>query len=365
MVKKCPECNHYISDTVSVCPHCGYTIISEDSPSPIRKDECTSEKVDNNELVNQENDVTNPINYETEEPQQVKKNYVPIILGCILIIGIVIGIISFFSKDSKEPSLVVADSIIAVVDSVIEEPIKETSFTTIPVSYGKETDDINTEVIFDFPQSNNEILQESVVSFIVKALTDDFTWGENSRPTYDGDLSDGRAIAEFFVNDKVREITEERVRDSIVSFSWEESISIKLVCETERLISYQVNFGGSHGGVGGGILYGATFSKADGHIVRVIDNPSDSRFKDCLIKYVNRSLDSDSKEMLSVDELQAHPYPKKDPFITEKGVRFIYQKYEIGAGALGDVDIVIPYSDIAEYMSEDALTLIGYDRNSN
>ena len=45
---------------------------------------------------------------------------------------------------------------------------------------------------------------------------------------------------------------------------------------------------------------------------------------------------------------------RKDPFITEKGVRFIYQKYEIGAGALGDVDVVIPYADIAEYMSEDA-----------
>ena len=364
MVKKCPECNHYISDTVSVCPHCGYAINSEESPSPIHKDECTPENVDHEELVNQEIEAPNTFNYEIEEPQQAKKKYIPIILGCILIIGIIIGIICFSSEENKEPTVVVADSIIAVVDSVIEEPIIETSFSTIPVSYGKETDDINTEVIIDFPQTSNEILQESIVSFIVKALTDDFTWGENSRPTYNGDLTDGRAIAEFFVNDKVREITDERARDSIDSFAWEESISIKVVCETEKLISYQVNFGGSHGGVGDGILYGATFSKADGHIVRVIDNPLDSRFKACLIEFVNRSLDNDSKEMLSVDDLQDHPYPKKDPFITEKGVRFIYQKYEIGAGALGVVDIVIPYSDIAKYMSEDALTLIGYDINS-
>ena len=354
MVKKCPKCNHYISDTVSICPHCGYTINSEESPSPIHKDECSSENVGRDELVDQENEAANIINYETEEPQVAKKNYIPIILGCILIIGIVIGIIGFSTKDDKEPSAVVSDSIIAVVDSVVEEPIMETSFSTIPVSYGKETDDINTEVIIDFPQTNNEILQESVVSFIVKALTDDFTWGENSRPTYDGDLSDGRAIAEFFVNDKVREITDERARDSIDSFAWEESISIKMVCETEKLVSYQVDFGGSHGGVGGGTLYGATFSKTDGHIVRVIDNPYDSRFKSCLIKFVNSIADVDG------DELEAHPYPKKDPFITEKGVRFIYQKYEIGSGALGVVDIVIPYADIAEYMSEDALQLIGY-----
>ena len=274
-----------------------------------------------------------------------------------MVIGIIIGIIGFSSEEDKEPPAIVSDSIVAVVDSVIEEPIIETSFSTIPVSYGKETDDINTEVSIDFPQTNNELLQESVVSFIVKALTDDFTWGDNSRPTYDGDLSDGKAIAEFFVNDKVREITDERARDSIDSFAWEESISIKMVCETEKLVSYQVDFGGSHGGVGGGILYGATFSKADGHIVRVIDNPSDSRLKAYLIRFVNSSSEVDG------DELEDHPYPKKDPFITEKGVRFIYQKYEIGSGALGVVDIVIPYADIAEYMSEDALSLIGYERN--
>jgi len=357
MVKKCPECNHYISDTVSVCPHCGYSINSEESSTEIQEDEFSQDNVGRDELVNQDNETIEPVNYEIEEPQQVKKNYIPIILGCILVIGIIIGIIGFSSEEDKEPPAIVSDSIVAVVDSVIEEPIIETSFSTIPVSYGKETDDINTEVSIDFPQTNNELLQESVVSFIVKALTDDFTWGDNSRPTYDGDLSDGKAIAEFFVNDKVREITDERARDSIDSFAWEESISIKMVCETEKLVSYQVDFGGSHGGVGGGILYGATFSKADGHIVRVIDNPSDSRLKAYLIRFVNSSSEVDG------DELEDHPYPKKDPFITEKGVRFIYQKYEIGSGALGVVDIVIPYADIAEYMSEDALSLIGYERN--
>ena len=360
MVKKCPECHHYISDTVSVCPHCGYAINSEEPPLSIHNDESSPDNIDHDELVKQENETANTINYEIEELQQAKKNYIPIILGCILIIGIVVGIIGVSSEDNKELSTIVSDSIIAVVDSVVEKPIMETSFSTIPVSYGKETDDINTEVIIDFPQTNNELLQESVVSFIVKALTDDFTWGENPRPTYAGDLTDGRAMAEFFVDDKVREITDERARDSIDSYAWEESISIKMVCETEKLISYQVDFGGSHGGVGGGTLYGTTFSKADGHIVRVIDNPSDPKLNVLLIKFVNKSLENNSKEMLSVDELQEHPYPKKDPFITEKGVRFIYQKYEIGAGALGNVDIVIPYTDIAEYMSEDALQLIGY-----
>ncbi len=33
MVKKCPLCNHYISDTVTICPHCGNELIPPSSES--------------------------------------------------------------------------------------------------------------------------------------------------------------------------------------------------------------------------------------------------------------------------------------------------------------------------------------------
>ena len=33
MVKKCPHCNHYISDTVTICPHCGNELIPPSSES--------------------------------------------------------------------------------------------------------------------------------------------------------------------------------------------------------------------------------------------------------------------------------------------------------------------------------------------
>ena len=33
MVKKCPYCNHYISDTVTICPHCGNELIPPSSES--------------------------------------------------------------------------------------------------------------------------------------------------------------------------------------------------------------------------------------------------------------------------------------------------------------------------------------------
>ena len=33
MVKKCPHCNHYISDTVTICPHCEDELIPPSSES--------------------------------------------------------------------------------------------------------------------------------------------------------------------------------------------------------------------------------------------------------------------------------------------------------------------------------------------
>ena len=38
MVKKCPNCNHYISDTVTVCPHCGKEFLSSSESSLDTKD---------------------------------------------------------------------------------------------------------------------------------------------------------------------------------------------------------------------------------------------------------------------------------------------------------------------------------------
>ena len=367
MVRKCPECSHYVSDTVSVCPHCGFELNSTESPS-LSHEEVSVPEVEDVEQPTVDVKPPQSVAYDAEcyveKKRNNKKLYVPIILGCIILGGLLIGLLNNNSpEESIEAYVVAKDSVAEEVDSLPEEPELDIYFTVIPIKCGKETDDINTSVVIDFPQTDNEVLQNEIVSFISNALTDDFTWGENPRPRYHGDLTDGKAIAEFFVNDKIREISEERAEDSIQSISWDEDISIKKVCETNRLVSYEVDFGGNHGGVGGGTNYGATFSKSNGNIIRVIAHPSDSKLRSLLIKSIHSHFDSDSEEMVFEEDLNKHPYPSKEPFITDKGVRFIYQKYEIGAGALGVVDITIPFSEIADYMTEEALSLIGYEKD--
>ena len=367
MVIKCPECNHYVSDTVSVCPHCGFDLNSEESTSSNNQEEFTPE-VDNQEPTTEDGDSQNTVAYDVEYYVEKKNNnkklIIPIVLGCIIIFGIVIGLLyNNTPEENTETPVKETESVVEVVDSIAEEPELDVSFVVTPIKYSRETDDIVTSISIDFPQTDNEVLQNNMVSFIINALTDDYTWGENQRPSYHGDLTDGQAIAEFFVNDKVREITEEREGDSIESMPWYEEISINRVCETDRLVSYEVDFGGSHGGVGDGVNYGVTFSKYDGNVIHVIAHPSDSKLQSFLIKYIKSHIDSDSQEMIFDEEFYKHPFPRKEPFIIDKGIRFVYQKYEIAAGAAGVIDITIPFSEIADFMSEEALSLIGYEKN--
>lgn len=367
MVIKCPECNHYVSDTVSVCPHCGFDLNSEESTSSNNQEEFTPE-VENQEQSIEENvsqdSVVYDVDYYVEKKSNSKKLIIPIVLGCIIIFGIVIGLLyNNAPEENTETPVIETEREVEVVDTIVEDSEPDVSFAVTPIKYGRETDDIVTSISMDFPQTDNEVLQNNMVSFIINALTDDFTYGENQRPSYHGDLTDGQAIAEFFVNDKVREITEAREEDSIESMPWYEEISINRVCETDRLVSYEVDFGGSHGGVGDGVNYGVTFSKYDGTIIRVIAHPSDSKLKSFLIKYIKTYLDSDNQEMIFDEEFYKHPFPRKDPFITDKGIRFVYQKYEMAAGAAGVIDVTIPFSEIADYMSEEALSLIGYEKN--
>ena len=52
MVKKCPHCNHYISDTVTICPHCGNELSSLSS-EPTESNQSNSTLVSNVNTNNQ------------------------------------------------------------------------------------------------------------------------------------------------------------------------------------------------------------------------------------------------------------------------------------------------------------------------
>ena len=56
-----------------------------------------------------------------------------------------------------------------------------------------------------------------------------------------------------------------------------------------------------------------------------------------------------------IDDL---PLPQEKPFLTKNGVGFVYMPYEISWYANGRIAFVLPYSQMTDYMSEDALNLV-------
>ena len=56
----------------------------------------------------------------------------------------------------------------------------------------------------------------------------------------------------------------------------------------------------------------------------------------------------------SADQL---PLPDAEPYMTEKGVTFIYQPYEISYYAVGRPEFTIPYDVVEPYLTPQALKL--------
>ena len=234
-------------------------------------------------------------------------------------------------------------------------------FETTLVSFKKtapsENIDVESEINVDFPIKGNSELIKKVTMFLIDALSNDFKNDDDVQsPHYEGDISDGQAIVDFYGNEKIKELQKQGIGDA--------TISIKKTFETDKILSYTVDFGGCNGGVGFGTKHGVSFNKADGTIIQVIRDPNDGRFKEYLISKVTSHLkENDGIEMADLSELKAHPYPQKAPYLTKDGVCFVYQKYEIGAGALGEVELTIPYNAMKPYMSDAALSYIEINTN--
>lgn len=206
--------------------------------------------------------------------------------------------------------------------------------------------DVEAEINVDFPISGNTELKENIIAFILEALTDNFVFDEDKKNhQYNGDTSDGQSIVDHFGNEKIKELQAMGIGEA--------RIFINKILETEKYVSYLVDFSGNAGGTGLGLKYGATFDKNSGERLQLIKDPNNIQFKDFLIGKVEGEIISKNKEnLLFKSELTNHPFPEYPPFMTKNGVCFIYQKGEIGAGLLGQVEVTIMLDFIAEYLSD-------------
>jgi hypothetical protein len=229
------------------------------------------------------------------------------------------------------------------------------------------------EVTADFAVGKSAI-GDSISRYIINGLNKGFLplmkEGQTLRdmPTYQGDASDHVRVTEYYANTLASLLESEAKglnRQSEVKL--QQIIEIKHVSETSKYVSYLLTsyafLGGAHGLT---IIQGTTFNKANGQLLRqVIDTTKVNAMQPLLKRAIAQRL-SDSDHTItenSIDSilfLDGHfiPLPVMQPYLTPKGVVFVYQEYEIGPYALGRITFTLPSVEIQPYLTAQAQALL-------
>lgn len=249
---------------------------------------------------------------------------------------------SFYLTETEEDSEV-------VVEEPFETAVVSYSYSA-PCPFGNATG-IKAEIEIDYPVSGKHELKNAVISFILKSLNEVYI-----EIPYSGDTTDGHAVVNFYGKAKLEEIQKDECGAH--------SITIKNDYETDKLVSYKVEYVGDNCGAGGfGSIYGVTFNKEDGIVVQVIKDPSNIEFrtiltfcaKQYLIKNGDMSEDEDMSSLFYTGNTSIIPFPTKEPYITKEGVCFSYGDYELVRFGR---EFSIPFDKLRPYMTETALSLL-------
>lgn len=191
--------------------------------------------------------------------------------------------------------------------------------------------------------------------------------------SYQGDYNDVDSFAHHYLTYYLQEMktmhaddTEMYDEDMEFMMQYERDLTIGKEYETDRLITFSVQFyqynGGAHGLT---TSYGLTFRKSDGRQMgkNVLNNEhGDEEWTQMMRKGLMEYFEVDTEEELSEslfnNDLFELNLPEAEPYFTEQGLTFIYQQYEIAAYACGMPSFVIPYNRLSKYLNETGKRLV-------
>ena len=245
----------------------------------------------------------------------------------------------------------------------VSEDVRTDSLTTDTVYFDKEEGIYKFGLSADYPVAGGDSVVKAVREFI-----NDFLGG-----AYDGPLADGNAMVkrngELMWGNFLEMCGDADSEDPVELYLYKE---VSKFYETKTFVTFLTlesqYTGGAHGI---GFESGHTFSKINGKcfgydMMKDLDTPAFKRLiKEGLRRFFSNEgdeqgmSDEDLKEELvsfdgSIDEL---PLPDSEPYMTEQGVTFIYQPYEISYYAAGRPEFTLPYDVVKSYLKPLALEL--------
>lgn len=248
--------------------------------------------------------------------------------------------------------------------------------TTDSITFNDKGEGYSCQVKVDYPNGNAS-LDKATRQFIVETLAQMGPMSgmnpDEKKPEYKGDMSDGKAALKYFGEkygkclksgyDDIKEYNEGS--EAPMPHSYE--VGIRKAYDANKFLTYEVTsytyLGGAHGS---STNYQVNIDKETAKIVeQTIDTTKTKEMQPLLrkgvIEYFKECGEdiSDDKlnDMLFIDN-NTIPMPAFQPALTEKGLRFMYQQYEIGPYAIGIVSFTVPYDKIKTFMTKEALKLI-------
>lgn len=275
----------------------------------------------------------------------MKKLFI-IILGCLLTVGC-------NQKASNEKT-------------IINEKTNE-ELTTKELTYAYDQDKVEVNIKIAYPEGGNEILRNALREFFSESLGG----------SYDGDLADGQKMVDFYAEQmkaeliKVHEEQKQDLSEENIS-GFYKTVSIEKTYETDKLITFtvveEIYTNGAHGMHYG---YGQTFRKSDGRrfntdmMCNLTSDGMHTLIKEGLREYFSEMSDEPMNDemlkdnILTDNDIDYLPMPVYPPFVTEDGIVFGYQPYEISFYAAGMPSFVVSLNDMKPYLTNTARKMLG------
>lgn len=266
--------------------------------------------------------------------------------------------------------------------SITEDAEVATPLTWTTVAMTDSADSYTVKYNIAYPTDGDEVLVNAIRRWINDELTpttyDEDTGKEVKVNPYTGSLDNGREVVSYYVKQEAAQLKadyEEMTADSEggedgESMQWpasESDVEVKLDGQTDQFLSMTSStydyMGGAHGI---STFAGVTFSKVTGkQLTKVVKANSARQMQALLLKGACEYF-SEGGEKVTVGNVKQYlqlegnviPLPSVEPYLTEKGVMFVYQQYEIACYAAGMVSFCVPYKRIWNYLTPEAKAVL-------
>ena len=241
---------------------------------------------------------------------------------------------------------------------------QELEVTPLEYSYDKKKIEVGLDI--DYP-TGSALIDKAVAEYISEKLGG----------TYDGDLANGDSLVNYYGDEILAELKKHLkedinngVEDEYIN-GYYRKMEIKKEYETDLLVTYSytedIYLNGAHGMQ---YFYGQTFRKSDGRrfdegmMRQLYSEEMYNLRKEGLREYFNESGDNANTDeelkdcIITDDDVNYLPMPKHTPYVTKKGMVFIYQPYEISYYAAGAPSFTIPLKKMKPFLTQTAKELL-------